>query len=71
MVNIFQRYILVFLSKAKRALSALSAPCALSLLSLSLSLSLFGRSPVSAESAPCQIMHPLVLVGLGLGVGRG
>ncbi len=23
------------------------------------------------NSAPCQIMHPLVLVGLGLGVGEG
>ncbi len=23
------------------------------------------------NSAPCQIMHPLVLVGLGVGVGEG
>ncbi len=26
---------------------------------------------VVPNSAPCQIMHPLVLVGLGLGVGEG
>ncbi len=32
-----------------------------------------GRScaGVVPNSAPCQIMHPLVLVGLGLGVGEG
>ncbi len=41
MVNIFQRYILVFLSKAKRALFK---PFQLRALSLSLSLSLFGRA---------------------------
>ncbi len=28
-------------------------------------------SGVVPNSAPCQIMHPLVLVGLGLGVGEG
>ncbi len=39
MVNIFQRYILVFLSKAKRALFK---PFQLR----ALSLSLFGRAPV-------------------------
>ncbi len=26
---------------------------------------------VMPNSAPCQIMHPLVLVGLGVGVGEG
>ncbi len=26
---------------------------------------------VVPKSAPCQIMHPLVLVGLGVGVGEG
>ncbi len=40
MVNIFQRYILVFLSKAKRALFK---PFQLR----ALSLSLFGRAPVT------------------------
>ncbi len=44
MVNIFQRYILVFLSKAKRALFK---PFQLRALSLSLSLSLSGRALVS------------------------
>ncbi len=29
------------------------------------------RAGVVPNSAPCQIMHPLVLVGLGLGVGEG
>ncbi len=29
------------------------------------------RSGVVPISAPCQIMHPLVLVGLGLGVVEG
>ncbi len=28
-------------------------------------------SVVVPNSAPCQIMHPLVLVGLGVGVGEG
>ncbi len=31
-------------------------------------ISLAGVVP---NSAPCQIMHPLVLVGLGVGVGEG
>ncbi len=66
MVNIFQRYILVFLSKAKRALFR-----PFQLRALSLSLSLWMRPGVVPNSAPCQIMHPLVLVGLGLGVGEG
>ncbi len=30
-----------------------------------------GASGVVPNSAPCQIMHPLVLVGLGVGVGEG
>ncbi len=29
------------------------------------------RAGVVPNSAPCQIMHPLVLVGLGVGVGEG
>ncbi len=46
MVNIFQRYILVFLSKAKRALFKPFQLRALSL-SLSLSLSLWTRAGVA------------------------
>ncbi len=45
MVNIFQRYILVFLSKAKRALFK---PFQLRALSLSLSLSLDARRRAAA-----------------------
>ncbi len=53
MVNIFQRYILVFLSKAKRALFK-----PFQLRALSLSLSLFGRAPVTgAKFKSCRGLY--------------
>ncbi len=56
MVNIFQRYILVFLSKAKRALFKPFQLCVLSL-SLSLSLSLNARRfPAPSSRAAAVIL---------------
>ncbi len=51
MVNIFQRYIFVFLSKAKRALFK---PFQLRARSLSLSLSLSRRAPAGAKFKSCR-----------------